>query len=57
MVGRLSVLAICIVLLAPASVLAQSKARELNDTGWKLLDTGDADRAAKVFAEALTHRA
>ena len=46
MVVRLRVLAICIVLLAPASLLAQSKARELNDAGWKLLDSGDAARAA-----------
>ena len=32
----------------------QSKARELNDTGWKLIQSGDAGRAARVFAEALT---
>lgn len=54
MLARLLVLPICIVLLAPASSLAQSSARELNDAGWKLLQGGDAGRAARVFAEALT---
>jgi Flp pilus assembly protein TadD len=53
-VVRLPVLAICIVLLAPASLLAQSKASELNEAGWKLIQSGDPDRAARVFAEALT---
>jgi tetratricopeptide (TPR) repeat protein len=53
-VVRLPVLAICIVLLAPASLLAQSKASELNEAGWKLIQSGDPGRAARVFAEALT---
>jgi hypothetical protein len=52
--ARLLFLPIFIVLLAPASLLAQSKARELNDTGWKLLQGGDAATAARLFAEALT---
>lgn len=54
MLARLLFLPICIVLLAPASSPAQSKARELNDAGWKLIQGGDAARAAKLFAEALT---
>jgi len=29
---------------------------ELNETGWKLLEQGDVDRAAKVFADALAQR-
>jgi tetratricopeptide (TPR) repeat protein len=52
--ARLLVLLIFILLLAPVSSLAQSKARELNDTGWQLIQSGDHGRAARVFAEALT---
>ena len=54
MLVRILVLPIFIILLGPASSLAQSKARELNDAGWKLLQGGDAASAARVFAEALT---
>jgi len=36
-----------------SSLSAQSRIVELNDTGWKLLQSGEAVRAAKVFAEAL----
>ena len=43
-----------LILLGPVPSLAQSTARELNDTGWKLLESGDAGRAARVFTEALT---
>ena len=54
MLARLIVLPICVVLLAAVSAAAQSKAIELNETGWKLIQSGDAGRAARVFAEALT---
>jgi tetratricopeptide (TPR) repeat protein len=45
---------LCLIGLAPASSLAQSKASELNEAGWKLIQSGDPGRAARVFAEALT---
>jgi tetratricopeptide (TPR) repeat protein len=51
-VARLRNITLCLLLLMPVTVLAQS-ARELNDTAWKLLQSGDAARAGKVFAEAL----
>jgi hypothetical protein len=51
-VARFANLALCLLLLAP-DASAQS-ARELNDAGWKLLDSGDAARASKLFAQALT---
>jgi tetratricopeptide (TPR) repeat protein len=51
---RLSVLPIFIFLLAPASSLAQSKALELNNAAWKLVQSGDPARAGRLFAEALT---
>jgi hypothetical protein len=44
--------ALCLLVLAPATVFAQS-ARELNEAGWKLLESGDAARASKLFADAL----
>jgi tetratricopeptide (TPR) repeat protein len=50
--ARLANITFCLLLIAPSSALAQS-ARELNDAGWKLLNSGDAARASKVFAEAL----
>lgn len=51
--ARLATLTLCLALLAPTASLAQSP-RELNDSGWKLLQSGDVARAAKLFAEALT---
>jgi tetratricopeptide (TPR) repeat protein len=33
---------------------AQSRILDLNDAGWKALEKGDVDRAARSFAEALT---
>jgi tetratricopeptide (TPR) repeat protein len=46
-------LAFCVTLLAAASLLAQSRVAELNDEGWRLIQSGDAARAARVFGEAL----
>lgn len=40
-------------LLTTASLQAQSRVAELNDQGWRLIQSGDAARAARVFAEAL----
>jgi hypothetical protein len=51
--ARLAAFTLCLFLLTPVTTVAQS-ARELNDTAWKLLQSGDAARAAKLFAEALT---
>ena len=39
-----------------ASVDGQSRVNELNDAGWKALRDGYQDRAASLFAEALTLR-
>ncbi len=50
--ARLANIALCLLLIAPSLAFGQS-ARELNDAGWKLLDSGDAARASKLFAEAL----
>jgi tetratricopeptide (TPR) repeat protein len=50
---RLLLATLCIAMLASTPLSAQSRIVELNDTGWKLLQSGEADRAAKVFAEAL----
>jgi tetratricopeptide (TPR) repeat protein len=47
---------ICLTLLVftPLHAQAQSRVVELNDTGWKALEKGDVDRAARSFAEALS---
>ena len=42
--------------LCVASVHGQSRVNELNDAGWKALRDGYQDRAASLFAEALTLR-
>jgi tetratricopeptide (TPR) repeat protein len=51
-VVRLATLALSVLLCAPSGSSAQS-ARELNDAGWKLLESGDAARASKLFAQGL----
>jgi tetratricopeptide (TPR) repeat protein len=50
---RFTQLAICLSLLATASLQAQSRVVELNEEGWRLIQSGDGARAARVFAEAL----
>ena len=45
------VMALCV-----TSVHGQSRVNELNDAGWKALRDGYQDRAANLFAEALTLR-
>src|SRR5688572_23689425 len=47
-------LIVCAVVLAGVSVRAQRGVNELNEAGWKALQDGSADRAAALFAEALT---
>jgi tetratricopeptide (TPR) repeat protein len=44
--------ALCVV-LGTNPVDAQSSVAELNDAGWRLLQSGEGARAAKLFAEAL----
>ena len=44
---------LCMGTLASTPLFAQSRIVQLNETGWTLLQSGEADRAAKVFAEAL----
>ena len=46
---------VCLVILTPA-LRAQSTVAELNDAGWKMLQTGDAVHATKMFADALAQR-
>lgn len=50
-VARFVDIALCVLLFAPAAS-AQS-ARELNDAGWKLLDSGEVARASTLFAAGL----
>ena len=47
-------LALAIVSVVP--VHAQSSASELNEAGWKMLEKGDAVRAAQLFDQALAQR-
>ena len=46
---------VCLFVSTPA-VYAQSTVAELNDAGWKMLQTGDAVHATKMFADALAQR-
>jgi tetratricopeptide (TPR) repeat protein len=50
---RLLLAALCVGALISPPLSAQSRIAELNDTGWRLLQSGESDRAARVFAEAL----
>jgi Flp pilus assembly protein TadD len=47
---------LCFFLLTDATLYAQTSVAELNDTGWKMLQSGDAGRAARLFGEALAQR-
>jgi tetratricopeptide (TPR) repeat protein len=47
---------LCLMALSVVSVHGQSHVSELNDAGWKALNDGYQDRAANLFAEALTLR-
>ncbi len=50
---RHACVALCLSVLATAAVHAQSTVVELNDAGWKMLQSGEGARAGKLFAEAL----
>ena len=50
---RSTLVALCVTFLTAASLQAQSRVAELNEEGWRLIQSGDAARAARVFAEAL----
>ena len=50
---RSALLALCLSLPAVSVIHAQSTAVELNDAGWKMIERGDATRAARLFADAL----
>jgi len=50
--SRVLLVAICVI-VSSGGLIAQSNIAELNETGWRLLKSGDGPRAAKVFAEAL----
>src|SRR5262245_32752437 len=47
---------LCVMALCVATVHGQSRVNELNEAGWKALRDGYQDRAASLFAEALTLR-
>src|SRR5690349_18798829 len=47
---------VCLFVLNLATLDAQSSIAELNEAGWKLLQSGDGARAARIFAEALAQR-
>jgi tetratricopeptide (TPR) repeat protein len=48
--------ALCATAISVAALHAQSEVMELNAAGWKALNSGYSDRAAALFAEALTLR-
>jgi hypothetical protein len=56
MLVRRVAIVIWLTVLASAPLGAQSSVVELNNAGWKALSNGDADRAARLFGEALTYR-
>lgn len=47
---------ICLLALCAAPAGAQSAADELGAAGWKAVQSGDGDRAASVFRQALSMR-
>jgi tetratricopeptide (TPR) repeat protein len=56
MFARFTTAAVLMIMLSPAALQAQSSIVELNEAGWKALRTGNGDRAAALFGEALTLR-
>jgi Flp pilus assembly protein TadD len=48
--------AVTLIGLSPALSWGQTRVTDLNDRGWQALRDGDGDRAATLFAEALTIR-
>jgi tetratricopeptide (TPR) repeat protein len=56
MPARRAIVTLCISLLSLTALNAQSRIVELNDAAWKALRDGYSDKAASLFAEALTIR-
>src|SRR2546422_10302180 len=56
MCARRALIALYVAVLSLTSLHAQSSVTELNDAGWKALHDGNSDRAATLFADALTLR-
>ena len=56
MSARRATAVLCLTALCVASLHGQSRVNELNDAGWKALHDGYQNRAADLFAEALTLR-
>jgi len=56
MSARRATAVLCLTTLCVASLHGQSRVNELNDAGWKALRDGYENRAADLFAEALTLR-
>jgi tetratricopeptide (TPR) repeat protein len=56
MPARRVIAIVCLCLLSVTRLQGQSRVVELNDAGWKAIHDGYSDRAAKLFAEALTLR-
>ena len=56
MLKRRTTAALCATVLSLVTLHAQSRVNELNQAGWKALGAGYSDRAAALFAEALTLR-
>lgn len=56
MPARRAIVTLCISLLSLTALNAQSRVSELNDAAWKALRDGYSDKAASLFAEALTIR-
>jgi tetratricopeptide (TPR) repeat protein len=52
----IAIAVLALMALRGVSVQGQSRVNELNDAGWKALRDGYQDRAANLFAEALTLR-
>ena len=56
MCAQRALIALYVAVLSLTSLHAQSSVTELNDAGWKALHDGNSDRAATLFADALTLR-
>jgi tetratricopeptide (TPR) repeat protein len=56
MLSRRIVATLCVIVLWLPALDAQSRVNDLNDAGWKALRDGYGNKAASLFAEALTLR-
>jgi hypothetical protein len=53
MLARTAAVVLCLGVLSGAGVGAQSSLTDLNEAGWKALQSGNGERASALFAEAL----